>query len=178
MMRSSKSVLLYILVSVLMISCLKDSDSEDYSSWKEANEAYFNTMKDSINPETGKPLFTQVHSLAYPQYYVLYRVLSEGPATDTIKPLYTSTVNVDYSLYLYNDEDAQQESNITGVVGTGFIAGWTWALMQMTVGDEAEVIIPWQLAYGATGQNSILPYTTLIYKMKLVKIPYYETGFN
>ena len=64
------------------------------------------------------------------------------------------------------------------MVGRGFISGWTWALMEMTVGDKAEVVIPWQLGYGSNGSGSIPPYSTLIFTMTLNSIPTYETGIN
>ncbi len=166
-----------------MVSCIKDDDSEDYTVWRAENEAFFNRMKDSIDPATGKHVYDSIPSLAYPQYYVLYREITPGPADNTLKPLYTSTVSVDYSGHLYNTTTDFDEGNMVFVVGRGtsqysIIAGWTWAVMQMTVGDNWEVIIPWQLAYGANGSGSIPPYSTLVFDMTLKQIVKYETGAN
>lgn len=161
-----------------MVSCIKDDDSEDYTVWRAENEAFFNRMKDSIDPATGELYYKQIKSLAYPQYYVLYHELEAGPETNTIKPLYTSTINATYSGHLYNTTTDFDSGSITGVVGRGFISGWTWALMEMTVGDKAEVVIPWQLGYGSNGSGSIPPYSTLIFTMTLNSIPKYETGIN
>lgn len=186
-MRNIKSVLLCMLASVLMISCIKDEDSEDYSSWREANEAYFKSMRDSIDPKTGEKLYREVQCLAYPQYYVLFRETEAGPAENTLKPLYTSTVKVSYTGHLYNTDTDFDEGTLTLILNKGFyvgntlfsvIQGWPWAIMEMTVGEKAEVIIPWQLAYGSTGSGSILPYSTLIFNMTLDQIVKYETGSN
>ena len=84
-----------------MVSCIKDDDSEDYTVWRAENEAFFNRLKDSIDPATGELYYKQIKSLAYPQYYVLYHELAAGPETTTIKPFYTSTINATYSGHLY-----------------------------------------------------------------------------
>ena len=51
--------------------------------------------------------------------------------------------------------------------------------MQMHVGDSAQIVIPYQQAYGSTGsmRNGIYvikPFSTLVFNLKLVDIPYYE----
>ena len=40
----------------------------------------------------------------------------------------------------------------------------------MVVGDEAEIIIPWYLAYGDKGTKGINPYTALKFRIKLEEI--------
>ncbi len=182
-MRNIKQILLCLFASVMMVSCLKDDDSEDYAVWKAENEAFFKRMQDSIDPATGELYYRKIESLAYPQYYVLVHELEAGPAENTTKPLFTSTVTVDYEGHLYNTTEEFAEGNVTFIVGRGtstypVSTGWTWALMDMTVGDKWEVVIPWELAYGSSGNGTIPPYSTLIFDMKLVSIPMYETGYN
>lgn len=44
----------------------------------------------------------------------------------------------------------------------------------MRVGDSAQVVIPYLEGYGVSGSGSILPFTTLVFNIKLVDIPAYE----
>lgn len=50
------------------------------------------------------------------------------------------------------------------------IPGFTEALKLMNKGTEGLFIIPSELAYGSTGNNSIPPYTTLAFELKLIDI--------
>ena len=50
------------------------------------------------------------------------------------------------------------------------IKGWGIVLTNMKVGSEWEVYIPWKLAYGDRGQGQIPPFSTLVFKMKLVSV--------
>ena len=44
----------------------------------------------------------------------------------------------------------------------------------MNVGDSVEIIIPYNMGYGGSQTGIIKPYSTLIFNLKLVDIPYYE----
>ena len=56
-------------------------------------------------------------------------------------------------------------------VGVGrVIAGFDAALMNMTEGAEWEVYIPQEQGYGANMQGEIKPFSTLIFKIKAVKV--------
>ena len=50
------------------------------------------------------------------------------------------------------------------------IKGWTEALTTMPVGSVWELYIPQELAYGSRAAGNIKPYSTLIFKVELVKI--------
>ncbi|MDE7125880.1 MAG: FKBP-type peptidyl-prolyl cis-trans isomerase [Muribaculaceae bacterium] len=45
----------------------------------------------------------------------------------------------------------------------------------MRVGDTAEVLIPYSMAYGMSGSGSIPPYSNLRFNVRLVDIVNYET---
>lgn len=47
------------------------------------------------------------------------------------------------------------------------IPGLALALKNMKIGSEWEIYIPWQMAYGAAGEDDIKPFSTLIFKVKL-----------
>ena len=82
-----------------------------------------------------------------------------GAKDEKGNPIYTKVVpSWDHSIYR-----TQVKQNIKG---------WIIALEQMKVGDSCRVIIPQTLGYGAQYMSSlILPYTTLVFDMKLVDIP-------
>jgi len=56
-------------------------------------------------------------------------------------------------------------------LGTGaVIPGWDEGLLLLNEGAKATFVIPSHLAYGATGQGEIKPYSTLVFDVELVKV--------
>ena len=176
-MKKFNYFLLFLIGSFILTSCLDDDSYEDYLDWKAENEAFFDAMRDSINPETGKAYFDSLSPLSYPDSYVLYHIVDSG-YVDSLKPLYTSTVNVTYNGRLDNHTTHSDEGT-TDFLVNNMIVGWIWMLQNMVVGEEVEVIIPWQLGYGAAGNGAAIPpYSTLVFEIKLNSIPKDETGTN
>ncbi|CAD2222614.1 FKBP-type peptidyl-prolyl cis-trans isomerase FklB [Angomonas deanei] len=51
------------------------------------------------------------------------------------------------------------------------IKGWTEALQLMTEGEQWEVYLPHELAYGARGAGGVIPgYATLVFKIHLLEV--------
>ncbi len=50
------------------------------------------------------------------------------------------------------------------------IKGWTEALKMMPEGSVYELCIPYELGYGARGTQNIPPYSTLIFKVEVLKV--------
>ena len=50
------------------------------------------------------------------------------------------------------------------------IKGWTEGLQHMQVGEKAEFVIPYELAYGKLGRQGIPPYQTLVFEVELVAV--------
>ncbi|RHJ81018.1 FKBP-type peptidyl-prolyl cis-trans isomerase [Parabacteroides sp. AM08-6] len=64
-------------------------------------------------------------------------------------------------------------ANYNSYTGEGYmsvISGWGVALQNMVEGDKYEIWIPQELAYGASGQSTILPYSTLIFELEVVSV--------
>lgn len=100
---------------------------------------------------------------------VLYKVVKEG---DGIVPTADMQVEVEYEGRLIDgtvfDSSANHGGQPVKFVANQVIAGWTTALTHMPVGSEWEVYIPYDQAYGDRGNGQIPPYSTLIFKIKLV----------
>lgn len=99
-----------------------------------------------------------------------YRILTAGNgpvATDTTK------VEVHYEGKLI-DGTVFDSSYKRGQTATfrpdQVIKGWTEALQLMPEGSTWELYIPYDLAYGENGTQNIPPYSTLIFKVEVIKV--------
>lgn len=92
----------------------------------------------------------------------------------------TDIVEVRFHAWYYNENGSKtvfsstERENGAGVstnfkVG-GLIDGFKTVLYDMELGEERIVCIPHELAYGASGYNNIIGYTTLFYDVKLMSI--------
>lgn len=68
------------------------------------------------------------------------------------------------------DSSYKRNPNTTTFRPDQVIKGWTEALTMMPVGSTWELYIPQELAYGSRAAGSIKPYSTLIFKVELVKV--------
>ena len=91
-----------------------------------------------------------------------YKVLQRGQgavATDS------STVEVNYEGHLI-----YQRGQTASFKPTQVIKGWTEALTMMPEGSVWELYIPYNLAYGEQGNRNIPGFSTLIFKVEVVKV--------
>ncbi len=100
-----------------------------------------------------------------------YKILKKGNGP---KPTEKDQVSVHYRGYFINgdefDSSIKRNEPITFPV-TGVIPGWTEALQLMSKGDKLELFIPYNLAYGESGQPpTIEPYKTLLFEVELLDI--------
>jgi FKBP-type peptidyl-prolyl cis-trans isomerase FklB len=68
------------------------------------------------------------------------------------------------------DSSYKRNPNTTTFRPDQVIKGWTEALTMMPQGSTWELYIPQDLAYGSRAAGNIKPYSTLIFKVELVKI--------
>ena len=101
-----------------------------------------------------------------------YKVLTAG--TGTAHPSASSQVKVHYrgTLLSGKEFDSSYKRGEPSTFGVGqVIKGWTEALQLMVEGDEWEVYIPSELAYGERGTGAdIGPNSVLTFKVHLVEI--------
>ena len=99
-----------------------------------------------------------------------YRILTAGNgpiATDTTK------VEVHYEGKLIDGTifDSSYKRGQTATFRPDqVIKGWTEALQLMPEGSTWELYIPYDLAYGENGTQNIPPYSTLIFKVEVIKV--------
>lgn len=176
--------LLYIVLMAAValpavVSCGSDNNWEDYKDWREANNAWYLEQVARTNPN-GTPYFNELSPAWLPGSGVLIHYFNERRATEgKLSPYLTSSVTVKYKGQLYNgtgfDSTAVSGADtVTTFPLSAVVKGWQIALMDMRVGDTAEVVIPFPMGYGETGSNAILPYSALRFGIKLVDIPSYE----
>jgi hypothetical protein len=168
----------YIILPVLaaltlpLASCLK-GESDDYDAWRERNDAYLAAI-DTREYEKIVPDWA-------PENAVYIKWHNDRSLTaDNLVPMSTSTVDMKYEL---EDIDGNKIQNSYSVV-TGDsvyqsqpknnIIGMWIAMTTMHVGDSVTMIIPYGSGYGAQLSNGILPYSNLIYHVKLKAIKAFE----
>lgn len=161
-----------ILAAITLSSCLRSDNNLSYEDWRVENEDYFARMKDTLDAD-GNNYYTEIASLAYPSLQILYHEITPG-AENGRTPFITSTVKVNYSGRLYNTETRFDSGTGVQFGVNKVITGWTLALQHMKEGSKWRIVIPYQLAYGISGQGSIPPYSTLTFDVELVSIPYWE----
>ena len=165
------------------VSCNDDNKNtwDDYEKWRNANTSYYDEQNYSFD-ENGNPEYLTVVAPWNPGAEVLIKYLNDRSKTEgNLTPLLTSTVDVKYRGSLYNgvafDSSYLRTSpadSIFRTVLSATIEGWWIALTDMRVGDSARVIIPYNVGYGSSITASIPPFSTLVFDVKLVDIPYYE----
>lgn len=96
-----------------------------------------------------------------------YKVITAGTGA---KPTITDKVKVKYRGTLLDGTEFDKNAEGVSFNLNGVIRGWTEGLMLMPVGSKYELYIPYQLAYGETGNQAIKPFSTLIFEVELVAI--------
>lgn len=173
-MAKFSSLLVLPVALTLLSSCLKDDPEVTYADWKAENEQYINNAENS-----GK--FTKITPIWDKTSFVLIDWIRRGDSPNKIKPLDNSTVDVVYLLTNVKGDTLDSSYRLTnngdsiyrvrpGQTCTGFRV----ALTNMNIGDSIEAVMPYYAGYGASGYGSILPFTTLIFQIKLVDIPALE----
>jgi FKBP-type peptidyl-prolyl cis-trans isomerase FkpA len=99
-----------------------------------------------------------------------YSVIKEGTGP---KPKAADEVKVHYKGMLIDgtefDSSFKQGEPVTFPV-TGVIPGWSEALQLMKVGSKYKLVIPPDLAYGASGNGPIGPNAVLVFEVELLEI--------
>lgn len=194
----NKSILwligLLFVTSLSIVSCSESDGAEDpYANWEERNQRYIDSIATiaEANQGNGVGQWKIIRSYKLPPLglnetgkvndNVYCKILKIGDGTES--PIATDTVAVNYRGQLINgtvfDQSYQGELDPETATPRTFVAGevvagWSTALMKgfggMKAGDCWILYIPYQLAYGKAGYNSIPGYSTLIFDLNLVDV--------
>ncbi len=183
-MKKFPILILLAIVAAAFCACADDENKtlwNTYREYREANNSWLLEQQRRTNPD-GSPYFTTIVPAWDPSAFVLIHYFNDTELTkDNLSPLYTSTIDARYKGYFYTGE-AFDSSTLNTKYGPGIfrtdlrnvIQGWTIAFEQMHVGDTAEIIIPYQQAYGESTSGAIPPYSNLRFNVRLVDIYAYE----
>ena len=158
----------FYVVAVLMMavgftSCVGSNVEEEVFEWDDffsyvsENKNYIREKK-ALQGSDGKPLYNQ---LVVSTDTVLYRVLGKSgssTATPTKQTLITLTLKGD----LIDGTTFQSNSQMT-LTPSSAILGLEAVLLENTVGERVEAIIPASLGYGYSDYYNIPAGSTLIY---------------
>lgn len=172
--------ILYIAIAAVIFSALYSCDNESksnwelFSAWRELNQNWLEEQLSMTNAD-GTPFYSKVTMPTNPNVYLYMHSIGDINSGN-LKPLYTSTTKVNYTLRLCNDSIMDKGTNFESQLNSSsLITGWSLAIMQLNVGDSARFVIPYALGYGEYGTTSIPPYSDLVFDIKLVDITGYET---
>ncbi|MDE6048574.1 MAG: FKBP-type peptidyl-prolyl cis-trans isomerase [Paramuribaculum sp.] len=174
--------IIFISTIVAVSSCSDDSTWDTYKEWRETNEQFYQNQKLLKNSD-GTQYYTELQPNWFPNSGVLIHYFNDRALTEgNLVPLVSSTVDVKYKGWLCNDVafDSSYTATADGdsifrTMPSQTIVGWQVALTNMAVGDSARVVIPWSLAYGTQSTGAILPFSSLVFDIKLVDIYSYQT---
>lgn len=179
-----KLLIIIALASAALVACTSAEETtwDKYRDYRELNEAWLRELQERTDAD-GNPYYVTIVPVWNPGGYVLMHWFNDRSLTaGKLSPLYTSTVDTRYRLTLFDGTavDSSDELTITaqkGIFRTQLnttVQGWAAALQEMHCGDTCEVIIPYNMGYGAQDNGDVKPYSTLRFNIRLVDIPFYE----
>ena len=160
-------------IVTVLTGCNDDEATDDYKAWREKNENWLIEQL-LLTESDGSPYYNKVTMPSDPQNYVFMHNIGTVHE-ENLKPLYTSTTKVNYTLKLVNDSVMDKGTGfVSQLNSSGLIDGWGLSVMQLHVGDSAQFIVPYASGYGSTGYGTIPPFSNLVFDVKLVDITAYE----
>ncbi|WP_016988921.1 FKBP-type peptidyl-prolyl cis-trans isomerase [Flavobacterium sp. ACAM 123] len=151
-----KSILV-LLVSLLFISCLSDTEKQTNTDYTVQNE------KEIVDYIAANKLIAQKSSTG------LYYVINE--AGSGAQPTASSNVTVAYKGY-YTNGTVFDQSNSSGITFPlqGVIKGWTEGIPYFKVGGSGMLLVPAHLGYGSSDSNGIPGGSVLVFDVKLISV--------
>lgn len=170
-----------LLAATSLTSCLGDDDNTyDYAAWKSQNEEYVVRMTDTVS--NGKKVFQKIIPVWAPDEFILAQWHNDTSLTEgNLKPMDNSTVEVVYKGSYVNgvvfDSSYSKPDSVATFKPCETVVGFWTMLTNMHVGDSVTCVIPTSAGYGASSSN-IMPYSTLIFNIKMKGIKAYEIPNN
>ncbi|MFV0471305.1 MAG: FKBP-type peptidyl-prolyl cis-trans isomerase [Paludibacteraceae bacterium] len=146
-----------VLFSYLLVGCHKE---DHWIDWKTINEQWYETHKN----DDGFTLLPSGTS---------YRVLRWGNPSDG-KPNTSSYITATYTGKFFNDSIFDQDTTATLGLVSGLVSGFQEVILKMHPGDVYEFYLPWSLGYGSSSYGTIPPYSSLKFKVELIRFNNYN----
>ncbi|MDE7349629.1 MAG: FKBP-type peptidyl-prolyl cis-trans isomerase [Muribaculaceae bacterium] len=170
---------LSIILSAGLTSCLNDDDknSFDMDAWINDNDAYFTRMQDTIDAD-GNKVYEKISPVWAPSVSILARWHNDRSLTaSNLAPMDNSTVEIKYEGRYFNgssfDSSYARKDSVYSCQPSSMIVGFWAMLTNMHVGDSVTCVIPYNAGYGTSG-TTFMPYSTLVFDIKLKSIKAYE----
>lgn len=176
MIKFSKIFPVALCAALLSLSaCLKDDPETTYAEWRAENEQFIEQTEKSGN-------YTKITPVWDNTSFALIKMIKQGDSPNKLVPLDNSTVDVKYLLTNIHGDTIDSSYRLTTNGDSIFrtqpsqtCSGFRIALTNMNIGDSIEAVMPYYAGYGASGYGSVLPFSTLIFQIKLVDIANYES---
>ncbi|MGP1436612.1 MAG: FKBP-type peptidyl-prolyl cis-trans isomerase [Phocaeicola sp.] len=183
-----------LAMAVIPFSSCKthDEDEDLYANWQTRNENYIDSIAAVAKANNGTEPGTWkiVHTYKFPgtlnmdgkiEDYVYCKILEKGNGAI---PLFTDTVSIAYigkQIHLSDGTVRTFDATYSGQLNketvatssslvSGFVTGFSSALLNMAEGDHWMVYIPYQLGYGKSDYKGIKGYSTLIFDLYLANV--------
>ena len=167
-----------VVAITMLSSCLGKAVEDEYKDWRESNDTWF-------SQQVASGQYTMLTASWDPSARTLIRWHNDTMLTkDHLKPLITSTIDVKYKLRRYDGVAIDSSYYMVSPADSIYrsilnqnVEGWMIALTHMHVGDSCTIVIPYHQGYGSTKRSDdLLPYTNLIFDLKLVDIYKYKAN--
>lgn len=162
-----------------LAGCFHDDEPTDYTEWKATNEKYLAEKEaETVN---GAKVYERIVPSWCPGVYTLAQWHNDRSLTaGNLVPMDNSTVDVIYegkyvdgTVFDNSYKNTKDGDSIYRCKPSDNIVGFWSVLTRMHVGDSVTCVIPSDAGYGVQS-SSILPYSTLIFHIKLKSIYKYE----
>ena len=178
---------LCLLTVVPLISCEEDDDDEDtsqeYENWQQRNDEMLELWAADPELKKDKNYALNESATAGNSDCIYVKVLESGTG-ESITPFLTDTVRIAYRGRLipsktYPEGFVFDQSYLNdfrwetayATSGSGWIAGIQTALLRMHVGDRWLIHVPYQLGYGGSTSNALIPaYSNLVFDVALYDV--------
>lgn len=160
---------IFVALSLIILpSCFNDNyEVNDYSLWRLYNQNYIDSV--GIIEIDGKLAYKRITPVWDESFSILMQWHNEDENPSFITPLSTSTCHVKYTLTNIMGDTLDSSASFT-CVPNNMITGFMAAITNMRVNDTVTAIIPYTAGYGVYGSGRILPYSTLIFGIRLDSI--------
>lgn len=166
-----KRIFPFLIIASLIVlpACLggNDDSKNDYAEWRALNEEYFTKMQ--TETEDGHLVYTEISPSWDKSFSVLMKWHNEERNPSELTPLSNSTCYVKYTLTNISGDTLDSSASYR-CIPNNMVTGFMAALCQMRVNDTVTAIIPSTAGYGRYSVGSVLPYSTLIFGIRLDSI--------